>query len=104
MNKNFKLQESCLFFLSSIHPSLSHFFPFFLPFRDRVSLHSPGSPGACYVNQAGFETSAMHLPLSPERWYYRRAPFFQSRSRDMESGVLTPVWELTDSEGRCQQA
>lgn len=22
----------------------------------------------------------------------------------MESGVLTPVWELTDSEGRCQQA
>jgi hypothetical protein len=30
-------------------------FFFFLVFRDRVSLYSPGSPGTCFVDQAGFK-------------------------------------------------
>jgi hypothetical protein len=31
------------------------FFVFFLVFRDRVSLYSPGCPGTHFVDQAGFE-------------------------------------------------
>jgi hypothetical protein len=34
---------------------ISLFFFFFMVFRDRVSLYSPGCPGAHFVDQAGLE-------------------------------------------------
>jgi hypothetical protein len=35
------------------HPCFNVFFFFFLVFQDRVSLYSPGCPGAHFVDQAG---------------------------------------------------
>jgi hypothetical protein len=35
--------------------AFNFFFFFFLVFRDRVSLYSPGCPGAHFVDQAGLE-------------------------------------------------
>jgi hypothetical protein len=35
--------------------TLSFFFFFFLVFRDRVSLYSPGCPGTHFVDQGGLE-------------------------------------------------
>jgi hypothetical protein len=40
-------------------------FLFFLVFRDRVSLYSPGCPGAHFVDQAGLELR--NLPASASR-------------------------------------
>jgi hypothetical protein len=37
------------------HHHLFLFFGFFLVFRDRVSLYSPGCPGTNFVDQAGLE-------------------------------------------------
>jgi hypothetical protein len=41
-------------------------FSLFLP--DRVSLCSPGSPGTCSVDQAGFKLGEIHIPLPQECW------------------------------------
>ena len=43
------------------------FFLFFLVFRDRVSLCSPGCPGTHFVDQAGLEVRNL-LPLPPKYW------------------------------------
>jgi hypothetical protein len=43
-------------------PTSNDFFFFFLVFRDRVSLYSPGCPGTHFVDQAGLELR--NLPAS----------------------------------------
>jgi hypothetical protein len=39
---------------------------FFSP--EMVSLCSPGCPGTCSVDQAGFRLTEIHLPLPPKCW------------------------------------
>jgi hypothetical protein len=43
------------FFYNSQGQSIVELFFFFLVFRDRVSLYSPGCPGTHFVDQAGLE-------------------------------------------------
>jgi hypothetical protein len=55
-------------YMSSMNSFYSNIFPyffFFLVFRDRVSLCSPGCPGTHFVDQAGLELR--NLPASAYR-------------------------------------
>jgi hypothetical protein len=47
---------------------------YFIIFFEKVSPHSPGSPGTHSVDQAGLELTETHLPLPPECWDERHEP------------------------------
>jgi hypothetical protein len=63
---------------------------FFFFFLDRVSLYSPGCPGAHFVDQAGLE---LRLPLPPECWDQRHAPPCPAPSGFCIGCLSCPVFE-----------
>jgi hypothetical protein len=57
--------DMCKVFFVVVVVVVLFFFVFVFVFRDRVSLHSPGCPGAHFVDQAGLELR--NLPASASR-------------------------------------
>jgi hypothetical protein len=87
-----------------LRPFFFFFFGFFV-FRDRVSLYSPGCPGAHFVDQAGLELR--NPPASASRVLGLKAcattpgwlrPFLMSEFSQLQSSTLA----LTDNKKKLQ--